>query len=173
MADKIKEYSPSVQQMIRNERELIAENAKSWKHNLKTYLVGDPDDLMYQNIILLMDCFINGINNNKKRAQCLMKKIKKIMNEKMEDYFEKFSGHDDDYIWMQVKSSDISAPVKIKKEDSKYFENEMKEKGYEVIRGNDFAYKILMDDMKAIHDELELYNNYLYLLTGEIDKIKM
>ena len=164
-----------IQQLIRDETEIVAQSAKLWKHELENDIIlntGTPD-LMYQTIGLLMDCFINGINKNKKRAQCLMKKIKKIMNEKMEEYFETFSGNDDDYIWMQVKSSDISAPVKIKKEDSKYFENEMKEKGYEVIRGNDFAYKILMDDMKAIHDELELYNNYMYLLTGEIDKIKM
>ena len=147
--------------MIRNERELIAENAKSWKHNLKTYLVGDPDDLMYQNIILLMDCFINGINNNKKRAQCLMKKIKKIMNEKMEDYFERFSENDDDYIWMQGKEGCSDITVKIKKEDSKYLENEMKEDGFEVTIGNDFCYKSIMDNMKTVHDKLEMYYDYL------------
>ena len=161
MADKIKEYSPSVQQMIRIETELIAQNAKSWKHNLKIYLIGAPDDLMFQTIILLMDCFINGINNNKKRAQCLMKKIKKIMNEKMEDYFERFSENDDDYIWMQGKEGCSDITVKIKKEDSKYLENEMKEDGFEVTIGNDFCYKSIMDNMKTVHDKLEMYYDYL------------
>ena len=162
MADKIKEYSPSVQQMIRIETELIAQNAKSWKHNLKTYLVGDPDDLMYQNIILLMDCFINGINNNKKRAQCLMKKIKKIMNEKMEDDFEKFSENDDEYVWVNGKEESLGLSFLIKK-DSKNLKmiNGLKKNGFEVIIGNNFCYKSVMDRMKNIYDKLEMYNDYL------------
>ena len=164
-----------IQQLIKVETEFVSQSAKSWKHVLEkdiilntkdiTLTTGTPHDLMYQmdqTIGLLMDCFINGINNNRKRAQCLMKKIKKIMNEKMDDYFEKFSENDDDYIWMQWRkegSGDISA--KIKKDDSKNLENELKENGFEVTIGNDFCYKSMMDYMKKVHDKLEMFNDYL------------
>ena len=152
-----------IQQLIRDETEIVAQSAKLWKHELENDIIlntGTPD-LMYQTIGLLMDCFINGINKNKKRAQCLMKKIKKIMNEKMEDYFERFSENDDDYIWMQGKEGCSDITVKIKKEDSKYLENEMKEDGFEVTIGNDFCYKSIMDNMKTVHDKLEMYYDYL------------
>ena len=162
----INQYSDNetyYQQLIRDETEYVAQSAKSWKHELENDIIlntGTPD-LMYQTIGLLMDCFINGINKNKKRAQCLMKKIKKIMNEKMEDYFERFSENDDDYIWMQGKEGCSDITVKIKKEDSKYLENEMKEDGFEVTIGNDFCYKSIMDNMKTVHDKLEMYYDYL------------
>ena len=52
--------------------------------------------------------------------------------------------------------------------------NETKKKeGFDVTIGNDFCYKSVMDRMKKVHDELEIYNDYLYVLTGEIDKVKM
>jgi len=178
MADKTKEYSPSVQQLIRIETEFVAQSAKCWKHELENDILlnaGTPE-LMYQTIILLLDCFINGINKNKKRAQCLMKKIKKIINEKMEDYFETFSENDDDYISVNVNYGSSYITVKLKKDDSKLLEmiNETKKKeGFNVIIGNDFCYKSVMDRMKKLHDELEIYNDYLYVLTGEIDKVKM
>ena len=163
-----------IQQLIKVETEFVSQSAKSWKHVLEkdiilntkdiTLTTGTPHDLMYQmdqTIGLLMDCFINGINNNRKRAQCLMKKIKKIMNEKMEDYFEMFSENDDDYIWMRGKEGSSDITVKLKKEDSKYLENEMKEDGFEVTIGNDFCYKNMMDNMKNVHDQLEMFNDYL------------
>ena len=152
-----------IQQLIRGETEIVANCAKCWKHELENDIIlntGTPN-LMYQTIGLLMDCFINGINKNKKRAQCLMKKIKKIMNEKMEDYFEMFSENDDDYIWMRGKEGSSDITVKLKKEDSKYLENEMKEDGFEVTIGNDFCYKNMMDNMKNVHDQLEMFNDYL------------
>ena len=162
----INQYSDNetyYQQLIRDETEYVAQSAKSWKHELENNVIRNMRKpvLMDQTICLLMDCFINGINNNKKRAQCLMKKIKKIMNEKMEDYFERFSENDDDYIWMQGKEGCSDITVKIKKEDSKYLENEMKEDGFEVTIGNDFCYKSIMDNMKTVHDKLEMYYDYL------------
>ena len=167
-----------IQQLIRNETEFVAKCAKCWKHDLENDILLNSltPDLMYQTIILLLDCFINGINNNKKRAQCLMKKIKKIMNEKMDDYFEMFSENDDDYISVNVNCGSSDVTVKFKKDDSKFLEmiNETKKKeGFDVTIGNDFCYKSVMDRMKKVHDELEIYNDYLYVLTGEIDKVKM
>ena len=124
-----------IQQLIRDETEIVAQSAKLWKHELENDIIlntGTPD-LMYQTIGLLMDCFINGINKNKKRAQCLM----------------------------QGKEGCSDITVKIKKEDSKYLENEMKEDGFEVTIGNDFCYKSIMDNMKTVHDKLEMYYDYL------------
>ena len=163
----INEFSDNdviIQQLIRGETEIIAESAKCWKHELENDIIlnaGTPE-LMYQTIGLLMDCFINGINKNKKRAQCLMKKIKKIMNEKMEMAFEKFSENDDDYIWVIGTFGDSEITVKLKK-DSKDLEmiDEMKEAGFEVTIGNDFCYKSIMDNLKSVHDQLEMYNDYL------------
>lgn len=154
-----------IQQLIRGETEIVAQSAKCWKHELENDIIlnsGTPE-LMFQTIGLLMDCFINGINKNKKRAQCLMKKIKKIMNEKMEMVFEKFSENDDDYIWVIGNFGDSDVTVKIKKDDSEGLEmiNEMKEAGFEVTIGNDFCYKSVMDNMKSVHDRLEMYNDYL------------
>ena len=154
-----------IQQLIRVETEIVAQSAKCWKHELENDIIlnGGTPELMYQTIILLLDCFINGINNNKKRAQCLMKKIKKIMNEKMEDYFEKFSENDDDYIWVHGIFRDSDVSFKFKKDDSKGLEmiNEMKEAGFEVTIGNDFCYKSSMDNIKSVYDQLEMYNDYL------------
>ena len=62
---------------------------------------------------------------------------------------------------MQGKEGCSDITVKIKKEDSKYLENEMKEDGFEVTIGNDFCYKSIMDNMKTVHDKLEMYYDYL------------
>ena len=153
-----------IQQLIRDETEIVAQSAKLWKHELENDIIlntGTPD-LMYQTIGLLMDCFINGINKNKKRAQCLMKKIKKIMNEKMEDDFEKFSENDDEYVWVNGKEESLGLSFLIKK-DSKNLKmiNGLKKNGFEVIIGNNFCYKSVMDRMKNIYDKLEMYNDYL------------
>ena len=163
----INQYSDNetyYQQLIRDETEYVAQSAKSWKHELENNVIRNMRKpvLMDQTICLLMDCFINGINNNKKRAQCLMKKIKKIMNEKMEDDFEKFSENDDEYVWVNGKEESLGLSFLIKK-DSKNLKmiNGLKKNGFEVIIGNNFCYKSVMDRMKNIYDKLEMYNDYL------------